>query len=185
MSKSIPKLSDIHTIVFDFDGVFTDNKVWVDQNGNESVCCDRGDGLAFDLMRSFKRKYQLDINFLIVSKEKNSVVSIRAKKLNLECKQGIDNKLDFINKYLQKKFPNTSNPLNGLIALGNDLNDLQLMKEAAYSVSPSDAHPMIKDIADLILPQKGGEGFVRAFIEELIDFEKLSEDDINELIFDS
>ena len=47
--KKLPDWRDLHTIVFDFDGVFTDNKVWVDQNGVESVRCDRGDGLGFDI----------------------------------------------------------------------------------------------------------------------------------------
>ena len=49
----LPDWRSVHTIVFDFDGVFTDNKVWTDQNGQESVCCDRGDGLAFDILRKF------------------------------------------------------------------------------------------------------------------------------------
>ena len=40
---------NIHTIIFDFDGVFTDNKVYISENGKESVRCDRGDGLAFDM----------------------------------------------------------------------------------------------------------------------------------------
>ena len=70
----------IHTIVFDFDGVFTDNKVWIDQNGTESVRCDRGDGLAFDLLRRFSQQNDWNLNYFILSKEKNSVVSVRAAK---------------------------------------------------------------------------------------------------------
>jgi 3-deoxy-D-manno-octulosonate 8-phosphate phosphatase (KDO 8-P phosphatase) len=54
--NKLPSVNEIHTIVFDFDGVFTNNKVWVDQDGRESVCCDRSDGLAFDILRIFQRK---------------------------------------------------------------------------------------------------------------------------------
>ena len=51
----IPNWRDINTIIFDFDGVFTNNKVYVDQNGAESICCDRSDGLGIDILRKFKR----------------------------------------------------------------------------------------------------------------------------------
>ena len=59
---AIPDWQSIHTIVFDFDGVFTDNKVWVDQDGKESVRCDRGDGLAFEVLRRFvsQRNWKLE-----------------------------------------------------------------------------------------------------------------------------
>ena len=46
-------IEEIHTIIFDFDGVFTDNKVYIDKSGNELVKCDRSDGFAFDLLRRF------------------------------------------------------------------------------------------------------------------------------------
>ena len=69
----------------DFDGVFTNNKVLVDQNGRESVYCDRADGLAFDLVRAFKKMGLIDAKFFIISKEKNPVVIARAEKLKLIC----------------------------------------------------------------------------------------------------
>ena len=84
MPKIFPDLTCIHTVVFDFDGVFTNNKVWIDQNGRESVCCDRGDGLAFDLVRAFQKKREINAEFFILSKESNPVVVERAKKLKLD-----------------------------------------------------------------------------------------------------
>ena len=182
MPKSFPHYSDIHTVVFDFDGVFTDNKVWVDQNGIESVRCDRGDGLAFDLVRASKSKHKFNIEFFILSKEKNPVVLMRAKKLDLECKYGVSDKLKFVQKYLLSKFPNTINSFEGLVVLGNDLNDLPLMRKAGFSVAPNDAHKKVKEISHLVLPQKGGEGVVRVFIELLLGIEKLTEEEIDELI---
>lgn len=185
MPNSIfPQLSDIHTIAFDFDGVFTDNKVWVDQDGHESVRCDRGDGLAFDLVRAFKHRGELSADFFILSKETNSVVSARAKKLKLDCQYGVGNKLRFMIEYFSTRLPEHNRPFDGLVYLGNDLNDLPLMRRAGFSVAPADAHPMVRSVASLVMPQCGGDGFVRAFIELLLGINKFSEEEIDGLISD-
>jgi len=70
-------INEIDALVFDFDGVLTDNKVYVDQNGKESVCCSRSDGLAFDVLRKLK------IPTYILSTETNIFVTQRAKKLKI------------------------------------------------------------------------------------------------------
>ena len=172
--KTLPEWKDVHTIVFDFDGVFTDNKVWVDQIGVESVQCDRADGLGFDLLRAFIKANNWALNYFILSKEKNPVVSIRAQKLQINCVQSMSNKADYIANYLGEN--NLS--AKGLVYLGNDLNDLAVMRISGFSVAPSDAHALILDQADLVLPQKGGDGFVRAFIELLIGIVKMSADEV-------
>jgi YrbI family 3-deoxy-D-manno-octulosonate 8-phosphate phosphatase len=176
--KKIPDCEIIHTIVFDFDGVFTDNKVWVDQNGVESVRCDRGDGLGFDLLRAFTKKNNWSLKCLILSKERNSVVSVRAKKIQIDFVQSVQDKSDYLSNYLEK---NNLSP-RGLVYVGNDLNDLTAMQIAGFSVAPSDAHRMILDRADLVLPQRGGDGFVRAFIELLIGIDSMSFREISELL---
>lgn len=182
MTKALPDLSTVHTIVFDFDGVFTDNKVWVDQYGRESVRCDRGDGLAFDMVRAFQQDGKLNAELFILSKEPNPVVLSRAKKLKLECRHGVHDKLSFMNEYFDSRFPKDNDPFNGLIYLGNDLNDLPIMRCAGYAVAPADAHIMVRDIAHLVMKQPGGEGFVREFIELLLGINKLTEEKIDELI---
>lgn len=180
--RTKPLLSEIHTIVFDFDGVFTDNRVYVDQNGNESVVCNRADGLGLDVLRSFISRGHLNADIFILSKETNKVVAARAQKLEIDYNYGVSNKLDFINKYLQEKFPLRADPFTGLVYLGNDINDFSVMIRSGYSVAPSDAHPLVKEAANLILPNRGGEGFVRAFIEFLLDFENLSWEEIDDII---
>ena len=182
MLKPLPSFADIHTVAFDFDGVFTDNKVWVDQEGRESVCCDRGDGLAFDFVRAFQRQGKLNAEFFILSKETNPAVLVRARKLKLDCQHGVGNKLAFMRDYLTKRFPKVPNPFAGLIYVGNDLNDLPLMQSAGYAVAPMDAHSMVREMAHLVLEQRGGEGFVRAFIEHFLGINQLSKDEINELV---
>jgi len=182
LTKSIPNLSSIHTIVFDFDGVFTDNKVWVDQDGKESVRCDRGDGLAFDMVRAFQKQGKLNAEILILSKELNPVVLSRARKLHLDCHHGISNKLSYMKEYFESRFSKSQNYFDGLVYLGNDLNDLPLMRCAGFAVAPADAHPKVCEIAHLVMEQRGGEGFVRAFIELLLDINNLTEEKIDELI---
>jgi len=184
LPKALPKLAAVHTVVFDFDGVFTDNKVWVDQDGRESVCCNRGDGLAFDFVRFFQKKKKLSADFFILSKEPNPVVLARAKKLKLPCHHGVGDKLSYLKEHLAKRFPDIAEPFAGLVYLGNDLNDLPIMRKAGYAVAPTDAHPLVKDAADLILEQCGGDGFVRAFIELWLGIDKLTKEEIDELVSD-
>ena len=175
-------MEDIHTVVFDFDGVFTNNKVWVDQDGRDIVRCDRGDGLAFDLVRVFQSRKRLAAEFFILSKETNPVVLCRAKKLKLDCYHGVSNKLSFMVTHFNNRFPDNASPFCGLVYLGNDLNDLPIIRRAGYSVVPNDAHPLVKKYASAIFPQNGGDGFVRAFIEELLDIEKLSIEELCEFV---
>lgn len=176
--KKIPEWKDIHTVVFDFDGVFTDNKVWVDQDGIESVRCDRGDGLGFDLLRAFIQKNNWALNYFILSKEKNPVVSARAQKIQVDCIQCMSDKAAHLKKHL---INNNLDP-DGLIYLGNDLNDLAAMQIAGFSIAPADSHPLIFKQADLVLERKGGDGFVREFIEMLIGLERMSATGISSLL---
>ena len=175
-TKKIPELAAIHTVVFDFDGVFTDKK------GGESVSCCRADGLAFDIVKFYQKKEWLKADFIVLSREKNPVVRKRADKLGILCEQGVANKLDFVNNYLSSKRPNEVDPFQGLIYLGNDLNDANVMILSGYSVAPMDSHPYILSIADLVIQKKGGDGFVRAFIELLLGIDKLNKECFDELI---
>lgn len=178
----LPPWESIHTLIFDFDGVFTNNKVWVDQVGHEWVQCDRGDGLAFDLLRTFMAKTDWPLQYFILSKEKNPVVLARANKLKVPCHHGISNKLNFVKDHLAERFPDGINAQQGLIYLGNDLNDLAVMRFAGYSVAPSDAHPVIQQWASRVLEQRGGEGFVRAFIEHFLGIDQLDVDALTSIV---
>lgn len=180
-----PQLSHLHALVFDFDGVFTDNKVYIDQSGIESVVCDRADGLGFDLLRAHCSRINHCPDMFILSKEPNPVVLARSAKLKLECRHGIDNKLKWMNNYLHRKFSDnrsSTDPWQGVAYLGNDLNDLPVMACAGLSVAPSDAHIRVRKIATSVLPLKGGHGFIRAFIEKITGLNEASDEEIHELI---
>ena len=149
-------LSKIELMVYDFDGVMTDNKVYVDQNGKEMVQVNRADGLGIEEIK------KLDIEQIIISTENNSVVSVRASKLGIPCLQGIGSKKEELLAYCQKN----NFDLKNVAYIGNDINDEEAMRIAGVTFCPADAHQNIKTISSHILKTKGGQGVVR----ELFDF---------------
>lgn len=151
-------LKNIQAIIFDFDGIFTDNKVTVAEDGKESVTCNRADGLGIKMLRENK------IPLLILSTESNQVVGRRAQKLALEVIQGIEDKKDALLIYCKK---NEINPKN-VMYVGNDVNDYEVMKIVGYPVAPKDAHPEIRRMAKYIINKKGGEGVAKELAENLI-----------------
>ncbi|MBO6936281.1 MAG: acylneuraminate cytidylyltransferase [Deltaproteobacteria bacterium] len=145
-------------VVFDFDGVFTDNAVLVKEDGTESVRCDRGDGMGLGLLRA------AGIPLLILSKERNPVVTARAKKLRMECLQGIDDKLPALLAWLAER---DLDPATAIF-VGNDVNDLECMRGVGFAACPSDAHESASGAADLVLSKPGGHGAVRELCDLLL-----------------
>jgi len=158
-------LDDIDALVFDFDGVLTNNLVYLNQDGLESVACSRADGLAFDVLRKLKKPA------FILSTEKSTVVVMRAKKLKIPAIQGVSDKVRAIKELIDENHYNIKN----ILYVGNDLNDYLAMQFCGYSVCPSDSHPKIKHISDICLSTNGGNGVVRELLEEVlnIDFIKI------------
>ena len=181
-AENFPEWEKIHTLIFDFDGVLTDNKVYVDENGKESIMCDRSDGLAFDILKKFKNKNSWNVDYFILSKEKNNVVKKRAEKLKMKVFFDISNKDVFIKNYLIKKFGEYLESRKGVLYLGNDLNDLLAIKLCGYSIAPLNAHKIIKEHVTLTLTSMGGHGFVREVIEKIIKINNMSLEEIQEII---
>ncbi len=152
-SKNRPAL-----IVFDFDGVMTDNRVLVFQDGTEAVWCSRSDGLGVSMLREAK------IPMVILSTEKNPVVTARAKKLRMPVLQGKSDKSRELLKYSR----HLRVSLSEIMYVGNDLNDLAAMKIVGWPVCPSDAHSQIKRISKIVLKAKGGDGVVREIAEVIL-----------------
>ena len=184
MNEHMPGPADLHTIIFDFDGVFTDNKVWVDRDGRESVQCDRADGLALNFLRKARHRGDLDAEVFILSSESDLVVQARAAKLRLDCHHGVSDKLAFVAEYLDARFPDDDDPFAGVAFLGNDLNDLPLLRRVGWSVAPSDAHPAVRSVVGLVLDERGGESFVRRFVERMLGLDQMTEDRIDEFVSD-
>ena len=144
-------MNSLSLIVYDFDGVMTDNKVYVNQEGQEMVQVNRGDGLGISLIK------KLGIKQIILSTETNPVVSVRAKKLDIDCFQGADDKVMMLKKYCSQYDYN----LKKVGYVGNDINDMEAMKIVKHSFCPADAHPDILNITKFILKSNGGEGVIR------------------------
>jgi YrbI family 3-deoxy-D-manno-octulosonate 8-phosphate phosphatase len=146
---------EIQMIVFDFDGVFTDNRVLVLQDGTEAVLCSRADGFGLDAVRNH------GIKLLVLSKEKNSVVSARCNKLNIPCIQGYDNKSDI----LKREADSLRISLKNVAYMGNDINDLECLQIVGLPVCVSDAYPDIVKISLYVTEARGGYGAVREFCD--------------------
>lgn len=155
-----PKINkeDIQLIVYDFDGVLTDNKVLVSEKGEESVFCNRSDGLAVQKIK------ELGIPQIILSGEKNPVVERRAKKLNIEVIHNTSDKKSVLIDYCKKK----DCDLKNVAYIGNDTNDLEIMKLIGHPIAPQDANDKVKDIAKVIVGKKGGEGVIKEFFESVL-----------------
>lgn len=178
-------LKKFHTIVFDFDGVFTDNYAYVDENAVESVRVSRADGYAIDLLRKFQEINNLNIETFILSTEKNKVVKARAAKMRLQCILGESNKLLALSAKFERERPFDPNPFSGVVFFGNDLNDLPIVLRAGMSIAPGDAHPRIKMASTRVLNSLGGHGFVREGVEFLIGIDALSMEELSEFISNS
>ena len=157
MRTSTITLENIEAIVFDFDGVLTDNKVYLDQEGKESVSCSRADGVAFDVLHELKKPTY------ILSTEKNPVVTARANKLKIHAIQGISNKVDGIKGLAVKE----NFDLQRILYIGNDLNDYRVMQLCGYTACPADSHKKIKEISTIILKTSGGNGIIRELLEDV------------------
>ncbi len=141
----------IGLVVFDFDGVMTDNRVLVLGDGNEAVLCNRSDGLGLDRLR------QTGIPLAVLSTETHGVVAARCRKLGLECRQGLTDKAAALTELAQEKGVS----LAETIYVGNDTNDLGCMALAGFSVAVADSHPSALTAADWVLTVPGGGGAVR------------------------
>jgi len=148
-------LPGIDLIIYDFDGVMTDNKVYVDQDGNETVRVNRADGVGVSEIK------KMGVKQIIMSTETNPVVTKRAEKLGIPCLQNVYDKAKEL-----RAFCSTNNiSLGKIIYVGNDINDLTAMEIVGFPVCPSDAYPPIKNISKYVFSSKGGEGVVRELFD--------------------
>ena len=155
------KAEKIDLIICDFDGVITDNRVWVDQDGNESIAAYRSDSMRIWELR------ELGIEVMILSSEPNRVVAARAKKMGVEAIHGvgIHEKGRVMREILEKKNIQAEN----VIYIGNDRNDLPCFELAGWSVAVADAYPEVIHAADYVLTKPGGHGALRELCDLILN----------------
>ena len=144
-------IRNIRLIAFDFDGVFTDNKVYVFQDGREAVRCTRSDGMGLNKLKA------LDIGLVIISTEPNPVVTARSRKLKIDCIQNCDDKRAAIEEVARK----AGLALDQIAFVGNDINDLPVLTAVGLPIVVGDAHPDVLSAAYYQTKMTGGNGAVR------------------------
>ena len=149
----------IQMVVFDFDGVFTDNRVLVMQDGTEGVFCSRADGFGLAALRS------AGVQSLVISKEVNPVVGERCKKLRIPCIQGCDNKQEVLTREIRQ----LGISLERVAYVGNDVNDIECLEIVGLPVCVADAWPPVKEFSKIVTKAKGGYGAVREFCDFIVD----------------
>ena len=151
-------MPEINLLILDFDGVLTDNKVYVFEDGREAVVCHRGDGWGIRMLQS------AGIEVIILSTETNAVVSARAEKLNVACIQDCQDKASAVQSIIDAR----SISVDQIMYVGNDTNDIDAMQLVGYRVAPADAHPQIRAIATMVTDSFGGQGVVRELADLLV-----------------
>lgn len=145
------RIREIRLVVFDFDGVFTDNMVYVFEDGCEAVRCFRGDGIGLQQLE------RLGIATLIISAETNPVVSARSRKLGIHCVQGCKDKRAALETSVQEM----GLSLSQVAFVGNDINDLPCLMCVMLPIVVQDAHPDVIPHALYQTKVCGGHGAVR------------------------
>jgi 3-deoxy-D-manno-octulosonate 8-phosphate phosphatase (KDO 8-P phosphatase) len=156
-APSDDELRSVRLVTFDFDGVFTDNRVWVTETGAEAVACWRGDGIGL------RRLDEVGMPSLIVSTEPNAVVARRAEKLKARCIHGVDDKLSVVRDEAEA----LGLELAHVAYLGNDANDADCLEAVGLPVVPADAWPEVVPLARWVLERRGGHGCVRELCDAL------------------
>jgi 3-deoxy-D-manno-octulosonate 8-phosphate phosphatase (KDO 8-P phosphatase) len=145
------RIRSIRLVAFDFDGVFTDNKVYVFQDGTEAVRCHRGDGIGLEKLKC------LGVDCVVVSTEVNPIVGARGQKLGVPCVQGCQDKRVALEAIVRERRLS----LEQVAFLGNDVNDRSCLEIVGLPMVVQDAHSDVISLALYQTKAKGGEGAVR------------------------
>lgn len=145
------RIRTIRLVVFDFDGVFTDNTVYVFEDGREAVRCFRGDGLGL------RKLEQVGVSAMIISTEVNPVVSARSRKLGIPCVQNCSDKRAALEAIVQEQHCS----LDQVAFVGNDINDASCLQIVGLPIVVSDAHADVLALARYRTRTPGGLGAVR------------------------
>ncbi|WP_417679487.1 cytidylyltransferase domain-containing protein [Roseibium sp.] len=153
-----PRTGRIKAVVTDFDGVHTDDRVLVSQDGQEAVLCSRRDGMGIERLRD------RGVRLLILSKEANPVVKARAAKLKMPVQNHVDDKLSALDAW------RTEHGLEWaeIAYIGNDINDVACMAACGLAFAPADAHADALAVADIVLEASGGKGALREMSDTLL-----------------
>jgi 3-deoxy-D-manno-octulosonate 8-phosphate phosphatase, yrbI family len=156
--------SEIKYLVLDVDGVFTDGRVAVTKDGELSKTFSLRDGMGIELLRLEK------VEVIVMTSENSLIVAKRMEKLKLDYVfLGVKDKYSKIEQFLLDKKIDRSN----IAYIGDDINDLSNICSCGLTFTPIDGIEKVKDCADYILHNKGGDKAIREAIEIIIRHNKI------------
>ena len=155
-----PFPENVSTLIMDFDGIFTDDKVYLDEEGHEFSRCDRGDGLGIGFLRQ-----QTNITPMIMSRDVSKISVARANKLKIEGFSSVMKKGKAVDALVAERGLKPEE----IIFVGNDLPDLETYEHVGYFICPADAQSHVLRRADMVLTHRGGKGAIRELTDLLIE----------------
>ena len=156
------KLKKIKLVVFDFDGIFTDGFVYVNQDGKETVRCSRRDSLGIDMLKAAGFK------IAVISRETNPVVEMRCQKMKIKCFSGIKNKLETLKKIVNQSKISSKE----ICYIGDDITDLECITFAGVGITVNNAPKELKNKAGYVTLLNGGHHAVREICNLILETKK-------------
>ncbi|MGD8386729.1 MAG: methyltransferase domain-containing protein, partial [Desulfobacteraceae bacterium] len=160
----VSMIKRIQLLALDFDGVLTDNRVWVDDEGHESVCCSRGDSWGLDRLK------QAGILTVVVSTERNAVVEARCRKLHIPCISNARDKAAALSQLAASMKVDRAT----VAFVGNDTNDRDALRWAGIPILVGDADPTLEPLAVWVARASGGQGAIREICDIIVNARKTS-----------
>ena len=157
MNSKLHKVQKPKILITDFDGCLTDDRVWLNQEGEEFVAANRKDGLAVNRLKN------LGIQVVIASTETNKVVLARGNKMGVDVLQGLADKAEAIEQYLKQR----NLTWKDVWYIGNDVNDLGAIERANLSLCPADAVKKVRKLVGVVLKTNGGRGILSEIARDL------------------
>ena len=149
----------IKLVLLDVDGTLTDGGIYRGNNGEELKRFNVKDGYAI------VNAQKLGIEFGIITGRKSELVEIRSNELKIKyLYQGISEKTVILEEIMQK----TGLKKEEIAYMGDDLNDILIMKQSGLTGAPKDAADEVIQIADFVSGKNGGSGAVREFVEYIL-----------------
>ncbi len=151
----------IKLFLSDVDGVLTDGGMYYSAEGEILKKFNAKDGMGFGLLK------KQGIKTGIITKERSEIVKRRCEKLNLDyCYIGIEDKREILDEIIEKERIG----YDEIAYIGDDINDVEVLKIVGISFAPKDAVFEIRSIVDVIVNKNGGEGAVREAIEYILKY---------------
>lgn len=153
------KLKDINTFIFDVDGVFTNNIIFLSSDGEPLRTANVRDGYTVQLA------VKMGLRIVILSGGKGEATRKRFEGLGVkDIYLGAGTKIDVLNQFIAEN----NLAKEDICYMGDDIPDYAVMQNVGLATCPSDAAPEIKSIAHYVSPFKGGEGCVRDVLEQAL-----------------